>query len=67
MVIDEPEPVPVRASCLYNPPEGLSEIDAERWQAMTEVERARAILRMRTDDAETYQELRRNYLDCTRL
>lgn len=65
MVIDEPEAAPVRASCLHNPPE-LSRIDPDTWAAMSEVERARAILRMRTTDAAAYQELRRNYLDCTR-
>lgn len=65
MVVDEPEAEPVRASCLHEPP-NLSEIEAERWAAMTEVERARAVLRMRSRDAAAYYELRRNYLDCTR-
>lgn len=66
LVVDEPEATPVRASCLYEPPEGLSEIDAQRWADMSEVERARAVLRYHATDAATYQELRRNYLDCTR-
>ena len=65
IVIDEPTPEPVRASCLYTPPP-LSTIDPERWQSMTEVERARAVLRMHSRDSEAYRELVANYLDCSR-